>query len=670
MKDKIYNLAHEYFKQYEKVPSSKFLRYIQSYSSKEEGNNNVDDYLSTFKIKKKLSKIDKKILFVMLKSEELRRERSIIFEEESNKSKNNSGDEINKQNEEEYFEEDNITPMEYIDGNKKIPEINNVYCDTVNFKMLALGQVPPCSSTNKCESELLKYIYESGKLYTKLKTMEIKSTYSLAFNSVLRKKLTDYENAVIEQKNILLVFYIGIQEEIKNLEILNQIALFFKENPINPFSFIKNYYQNYNCSLYLEANNNYSFSKNNFSRKLYVNQKKDYNFNIIDEIIISCSYTINDKINSWIFYNTLDNEFFVTETNNDVEFWNRFSINYSLIPFFLTHKTAEDILYIGKCILLLKHMGYSIIYNTNKGLEQNISNDINIENKNIENDGFSEDIFKFEDNKNNDKIINLNGIDILSINLEKEIENINNYITGIVMRLLIYDYKASEYLDFFKRTFLCSRGDFIEALVFNIKSSFCSRSISTVLDSAIDSSFKRNDISKDLGIYIMDNNSWEYITLFYRVSYPIDIIIGKEIILKLVEVFKFLWRFKRMEKLLLNLKKRNLSTKYYLLIQQFYFYFYYEVIEKYWTDLKYNGVDLLRRNINKNLDKILFCIFQNKDNGRDEINYFLESLEIYCQNCNDSNFDDTTLKDSIKLLYNKIKPIIENTTLQLLKYYI
>ncbi|KAM0687489.1 Gamma-tubulin complex component 3, partial [Conglomerata obtusa] len=419
--------------------------------------------------------------------------------------------------------------------------------------------------------DVLFQIYQNANIYKKLKSNKKFFTRAqMNFNDIIEDNIKIYEQCVINQslENGILGFYLGMWNCYLDLQYINQLNECFKENCKNPYKNLK--------SITFE------------------------NMEIMKYCTKHLNEFANDYINTGNFHDTF-NEFFIVK-KSQTDPWAAYCIDYGLIPYFLNIEIVTQILYIGKCVYLINK---SQIFTTD----------------------YKIDLF----DKN------------LSKKLNQIILNTNIKINELLLNRKLID----DNLKTIKSIFLFRRSDFTETLSFYLKDynrlenkEMLNRSISYILEKSLLTTFGSIDeLMSKLDVCILDNEAhWNYISLYCQLEFPINLIFTREIILKLVAIFKFLWRFKKIENLLKQLKKKEFDTRskirileYNNLIQKFYFYFFEEVIEnEFKLHLNLNGmiVEDLRKKINNNLDIISQKLFQSVDNQKNEIDYFLNSLEI------------------------------------------
>lgn len=507
------------------------------------------------------------------------------------------------------------------------PKIGGV--ETVPLKKIALGLEEAEKFTESVKQrEILQYLFQTSQLYLKFKTISDGSSMAhLHFLKVAKDEVKKYEMAIFGLKEVDdLNFIVQTRPFLKKFLLLDQIHNHFLETR-NPFSFLRIYHRN--------------FFKQEDS--------------LLYRIVSNCTAQLNKNINQWLRkgqFTDYGKEFFITES--DQSFWISFNIEKEMVPFFLSETTIKKILYIGKASNLLGR-----VQKHSKSKNENTS----------QLDGILLDLNSLPD------------LDVLDPKFDVLIHERLKLLDYYVKNIFISGCQVIEHLKFCKQSFFFGRNDFIEHLFFHMKevtkSKLSRRSYSFILDTAIQSSFgKDNPFSAALDMCILKDDDF---SLFYRLSFPVNVIIEKDVIMIFLSIFKFLWKVKRIEHFLRRLKDRKdnsienmvIITKWYCFIQKMFFYFSYEVIEcEFQTllsalDKQIFVIDELRQSIKKFLKSVILKIFQENNKGKEQSDAFLSLLEQECVNFrkHGSKFNDLHIKQQLKVLFECLPFSLENTSL-------
>lgn len=478
--------------------------------------------------------------------------------------------------------------------------------------------------------EILEILQNNAVIYNKFKNISEAPTMSqLYFYNITKDKIKEFENQVLllDEDDILL-FYLRLKPFIKTFVFLEQINSHFLDTK-NPYEFLKFYCRD--------------FHKNEVS--------------LVSNIVKGCTKQLTVNLNEWLVngqFIDYGKEFFITKTEN--AFWLSYNIDFGMLPFFISEEVATKILYIGKISNLLQKLAtnHDIWYNS--------------KNKN------DEDLKSVLDNTS------YCDIQILDRNLETLVHERLVIANRHAKTFFIDGCCIMNYLQFCKDTFFFARNDFIENLIYYMKDitrdTTYKQSYSLVLDSAITSSFKRNDkITQTLDLCVLKNDDF---SLFCHFDFPVDIVIEKDTIMVFLSIFKYFWRIKRLEHFLRKLKEDQITlanaviiNKWYFLLQKLQFYFFYEVVERHYASLQEildNNlflVDELRKGIKRFLKNVINGIFQENGNGKEQMDTFISGLEQECLGFvkHKNMFDDQHIKTNFKEIISLIGDKTENTSL-------
>lgn len=478
------------------------------------------------------------------------------------------------------------------------------------------------------EKEILQFIYQNAQLYLKFKSVsEGSSMAHLHFLKIAKDETKRFEITVLELKeDDNLNFFVQVKPFFQNFLLLNQIHNHFLETR-NPYAFLRIYHRNF--------------------------LKQDDS--LLYRVVLNCTTQLNENLNEWLRkgqFTDYGQEFFITK--NDQSFWISFNIEPDMIPFFISEQTAKKILYIGKtCNLLVQVRSY--FKKTDKSTE--ILSEI------LEN------------------IYSLPYINVLDPKFDVLIHDRLKLIDCYVKDIFLTGCDIHGHLSFCKESFFFGRNDFIEHLLFHMKeiskSSFGKRTYSFILDTAIESSFgKNNPFSSALDMCVLKDDDF---SLFYRLSFPVNVIIEKDVIMIFLSIFKYLWKVKRVEHFIRRLKDRkNLSSenliilnKWYIFLQKIFFYFSFEVIETEFSILleilqkQTFVIDEIRIGIKKFLRSVILKIFQENNSGKEVMDGLLSVLEQECVNFRKHGtfFDDSHIQEKCQDLFKTLPFSLENTSL-------
>lgn len=528
----------------------------------------------------------------------------------------------------------------------------------IPLRKIALGIVDPVKYTNSIqETEILQMIHHNSTLYSKFKDIsEGSSMAHLHFLKTVKDEVREYEISVLNIKeDDILHFFIRVRPFFKRFSLFNQINNHFIETK-NPFNFLRVYHRNF--------------------------LKKDDS--LLYKVILNCTKQLNENLNQWLRkgeFTDYGKEFFITK--NDQAFWISYNIEREMLPFFISKDIAQKILYIGKASNLIKQVKFH--FDTNSPI-QTYSNNSSMTDQCIENahECPNEKNLQFRTylNEIQEKMSVSPFIDALDPKFSTLVQNRLTFIDCYIKNIFVKGCNILEHLNFCKESFFLGRNDFIEHLFYYMKeiskSNFGKRSYSYILDTAIQSSFGKNNIfSHNLDMCVLKDDDF---SLFYKLSFPINIIIEKDIIMIFLSIFKFLWKVKRVEHFLRRLKDfKNISenninvlNKWYLFLQRIFFYFSYEVIEREFSILLSISerdsfvIDELRHGLKRLLKNVITHLFQENNKGKELMDQFLNSLEQECHNFrkHQTTFNDEHIRTICLNLFEILPFSLENTTLQ------
>lgn len=412
---------------------------------------------------------------------------------------------------------------------------------------------------------IIHTIYSHGLIYKQLK-LESEQPVSITHKHFLDKSksvLKAYESAVIDCELEFLNFYSKMYILFKNLKKLSFINEIFKSRTI-----LNNFKSNNSNDVIdplLAFQSNANIQSDEMAKLL-----KEYEsviFKVYNDCTISyCSFGhFEDRFN----------EFFI---KNHI-------LDYGLIPPFISKKTAETILYIGKYTAFLKSMN----------LSDNSSNEF-----------------------------------VKRIDLSKR--SSTSYLTSILVSVnanlkanFFEKLKVNSLLKYIHSTFLFGRIDFIETLFTSFKESRKSskKNISNILENCLNLAFPNSAFNSLMDIYISQEER-EGFSLYIKLAYPVSLLIEEDFVVKLVYIFKFLWKLKKID----HLSRRIGSLKYILLSQKLMFYAFQETIGAFEAPELSSEVflfDEFKKEISRWIDRIMAGLFINTKSKK--IEHLLFNLE-------------------------------------------
>ncbi|CAD25896.1 hypothetical protein [Encephalitozoon cuniculi GB-M1] len=423
-------------------------------------------------------------------------------------------------------------------------------------------------------------IYQNACMYRRLRSETF--LYSKAhsyFYEIVREELEKYERSVIGQSEELLPFYAGMYSPYIRIQIVHQLNECFRDNPKKPFEFLR----------FNFLSNHPFYSRVLESSCIHIN-------NCLREFLLTGSFSDDT------------NEFFISRKMS-VDLWEEFSIDFGLIPYFIGNRVAQKILYIGKCSSLL---------GTHRA-EKTFSHDVACQAR--MNAAQQQDVESAKDAGllGEDAEPNSKQINILNPDLEENIDIMLHKINKKIEHVFLNSPSIRNQIEGIKNTFLFGRCDFIETLFLYLKDSrdLSKKSFSYILDLAIRNTYGDVDeFTSKLGVYLVDDeNKYENFALFCQVDHPASIIVTNESVLKLVTVFQFLWKLKRVEHLLLRVSRMGMQKRarikiisYTSLIYKISYFVFEEVIERRWKFFSVSSempLNDLRLGIGRVLDEVI-----------------------------------------------------------------
>lgn len=394
------------------------------------------------------------------------------------------------------------------------------------IKFYALGIKANTKGTSTYDST---FLYSQGLIYRQLK-IEKENPNSLIYKGFLEEvssEIREYEESILKAPVDFLGFYSETFEKTRKIRKIAEIGEFIKNrrylteskeifdkiiditHSLNPLPQCFNSPQNSNQQL-SDSNTTQcsNTTQNSYQPLSDSNQPQNYNQQNSNQSlynIVYCKFR-NTLFN---FYNSMTHSYLSTGHVDDP--FNEFFIknhilDYGLIPSFISIKTAETICYIGKYNSFLKSI-------------------------------------------NKKQYLLFKKIDLSKNSCSTILKNLLKTLNKEIYNDFFLKFKIFDLLSFVNSTFLFGRIDFIEFLFNTMKESKKTgrRNISSILETALSKIFPNSPFNDLMDIYIVDSEMSSSFSLFIKLEYPHTLLIEEDFVIKLVYIFKFLWKIKRLE---------------------------------------------------------------------------------------------------------------------------
>lgn len=452
---------------------------------------------------------------------------------------------------------------------------------------------------------IISVIYSKSLIYCKLKT-EIKNPVNVIHKNFLEKMsswIFQYESLVLEAKNDFLKFYSKMFETFQKLEEINIVSDLIKER-----RFFKNHSWANDSQVPLNLLNGVYADE-------CVYEYRDCIFKMYNDCVRSLLLTGD--------FCDVHLEFFIVK--NPRSSFSSFILDYGLIPPFICVVLAEDIAYIGNCTALLKSVEGLLLASEHRSI--------------------------------------ICSLDLSAHSCCNRIKVLLHNINTLVKIHFIDKFKIFPLFSFIHSTFLFSRSDFIEHLFNSLKESrnISKRNILSLLENSLSKAFGDSFFNSLMDIYILKDSKLmgDGFSIYIKVPTPACLIFDEEFVLKLVCIFRFLWKLKRIDHL-----ARRLNLIFYInLIQRLKFYVHHEVIGQSinfeWDNNNY-CLDLLGKAINQKVDLIMKNLFINtKEKRIERLFHYLESTFIGVGK--GEAFNDNLIQHSLREFYDSHKESFDGT---------
>lgn len=475
---------------------------------------------------------------------------------------------------------------------------------------------------------IIHVIYSHGLIYKQLK-LEQEKPCSLThrnFMEAIVPVLREYEMAILGSDNDFLGFYGNLYCHFKAIKRFGMINNGFKDR------------------MYLRASQDNMQHGNMQHGNMQHNNIPHSNVSIgmLDPLFDGFEGAIykflNDCTISYLLNGGFDDPF-------SEYFIRNHTLDYGLMPSFISRYTGEVIAYIGKYTAFLKSIG---LLNIPKEIQEEIKK-----------------------------------IDLSRNSAASHLKNALICVNSQLHKQFFEKFQIFDLLRFIHSTFLLGRSDFIEKLFNALKESRKTgrKSICNILENVLNSTFQKSSFNSLMDIYIIQDAPLEDITddgedqemesfsLYIKLDHPISLLIEEEFVIKLVSIFKFLWKLKKID----HLSRRVGELKYFNFIQKLQFYAFNEVISNSifeFPDYETFCFDIFKKSINRKLDDIMKGLFiSTKDRKIELMLYYLER-HLVNKGMSGGMIDDLKLTKAMREFYEIAKRHLTGTYLFNMEEYL
>lgn len=462
---------------------------------------------------------------------------------------------------------------------------------------------------------LASHVYSKSLIYKKIK-IEMSSPVSITHKNFLQMcapTLREYEAIVLGSEYDLLTFYSDMYLVYQELDKVNRLNDLIKERRC------------FRCGINPPKD---SMATSNIPLSLVDGNAIDPDLAEYQDAIYQ---VYNECTRSYLQRGSFDDphsEYFIRSH----------VLDYGLIPPFVSKSAAETVAYIGKYSAFLRSIN-------SFSLSSNVAATIR----------------KLDLSKKS-SVSHLKGI----------LKNTNE----LLRVFFIEKYKVLELLEYIHSTFLFGRVDFIECFFNSLKESrkITKKNILAVLEGCLATAFPGSPFNGLVDIYISQDESipraqhidtqsagYDSFSLYCKINYPVSVLLEEEFVLKLVYIFKFLWKLKKID----HLSRRIGDARYVNLVQKMMYYAFNEVIGGFegfgWSNETFS-IDILKKDINKKLDQVMKRLFINTQGKKAE--YLLFYMEkSFVDAGKGGSLDDSEVQSSLKEFYDLAKEDLEGTYL-------
>lgn len=361
-------------------------------------------------------------------------------------------------------------------------------------------------------------------------------------------------------------------------------------------------------------------------------------------ILLGCddiAYRVhNECIRSYLATGSFDDpygEFFISSH----------SVDYGKVPPMVDHAVAEKVAYAGRYVRFLRTLH-------DDSLPSAIAEEIQ-------------------------------ALDIGKRSVGARIAKILSYINSELRGRFILAYRIPELLGFLRSVFILGRGDFGDFLFSALQDTKSGaggkkRSLLPILEAALDDSFPGSPFASVVDIFVKENasgkgealDSLDTFALYCRPVHPTTILLEEHLVLKLVYIFRFLWKLRRVD----TLAKRVRAIEYTNLTSRLSFYVFHEAAAIFRPDALLAAwdpagpaLDTLRANLDRQLDSAMQRLFINTQAKR--IEYLLFHMEAaFVQAGKTGALDDTAVQIALKDFCDCAGTALEGTYIENMREFV
>ena len=280
---------------------------------------------------------------------------------------------------------------------------------------------------------------------------------------------------------------------------------------------------------------------------------------LVKHILHIVSRPIRSILERWIFEGELNdtyNEFFIASdpsVRNERLWHEKYTLRKQMLPSFIPNDVAMKILNIGKSINFIR-----VVCQDRSPIQHQSTLETTVKLTDSDSD--------YEGGESRVEELNSSAlgdfIDVVYTNTSKHL-----------IEVLFKQYKFLDHLKAMRRYLLLGQGDFIRHLMDLLEpdlvrpaNSLYMHNLTGLVETAIratNAQFDEPDILKRLDCRLLEispgDSGWDVFSLDYKVNGPISTVFTGDVILHYLRIFNFLWRCKRMEYVLTEIWKKQMS---------------------------------------------------------------------------------------------------------------